>query len=66
MASFLTCLVVVTMLVPKINQVGGADDWRLPAANGTELDNVWPSRRRFHIWDSRRFRNTYNVVIVKK
>ncbi|GJZ49075.1 ribonuclease H-like domain-containing protein [Tanacetum coccineum] len=31
---------------------GGVVDWCLPDANETELCNVWPSRRRFHIQDS--------------
>ncbi|GJU31452.1 photosystem I assembly protein Ycf4, chloroplast [Tanacetum coccineum] len=58
--------VVVTTLAPKEYQVGGAVDWRLLAANETELYNAWPSRRRFHIQDPLRFRFTYSVVIVEK
>nr|GEX52638.1 putative cupredoxin [Tanacetum cinerariifolium] len=46
--------------------VGGAVGWRLPAANETELYNVWASRRRFHIGDSLRFRYTDSVVMVEK
>ncbi|GJW88786.1 hypothetical protein Tco_0164126 [Tanacetum coccineum] len=50
------------------SSVGGAVDLRLLAANHTELYNIWPSTRRFHIRDSLRsgFQYTYSVVIVEK
>ncbi|PWA35236.1 Cupredoxin [Artemisia annua] len=72
MPSSFTCLAIVfiacamTIVAGKEYQVGGAVGWRIPAANETELYNVWASRRRFHIGDTLRFRYTDSVVIVEK
>ncbi|MFS7980870.1 putative Phytocyanin domain, cupredoxin [Helianthus anomalus] len=44
--------------------VGDDMGWRIPAANETELYNVWASRRRFYVGDSLRFRYTYDSLVI--
>ncbi|GKB71873.1 hypothetical protein Tco_0933285 [Tanacetum coccineum] len=58
----------LTQHARSMGLLGGAVDLRLLAANHTELYNIWPSTRRFHIRDflRSRFQCTYSVVIVEE
>ncbi|KAK9060500.1 hypothetical protein SSX86_021204 [Deinandra increscens subsp. villosa] len=59
--------VAITSVSAAEFQVGGAVGWRIPAANESQLYNVWASRRRFYIGDSLRFRyKNDSVTVVNK
>ncbi|KAF5788058.1 putative Phytocyanin domain, cupredoxin [Helianthus annuus] len=63
---FFSIFFALISFVSAITEYTVGDDmgWRIPAANETELYNVWASRRRFYVGDSLRFRYTYDSLVI--